>query len=220
MISCGNCKHGAIDGCNQEASECLTQLPELELFRILDNMKYDYTLWTPITENEVKESAAEWFGRKKVELGITPAPVCFRCSNNGDIPCHECELEWDCEPFCDGCDYRPECDVDENGNQHEATAQVEPETKEVKLDVIDHPSHYAEADIPSGIECWDHYELAMSEEEFAGAMKNNIYKYIFRAGRKDPAKTIEDLEKAGAYLKRWIAYAKGERTVWMKGNKS
>jgi hypothetical protein len=85
-------------------------------------------------------------------------------------------------------------------------------------EVIDHPSHYAEANIPSGIECWDWYELAMTAEEFIGHMKGNVLKYVFRAGRKSDG--AQDLEKAGAYLKRWLSYLDGNRTVHMKGKKN
>lgn len=95
-----------------------------------------------------------------------------------------------------------------------------PKVEPLPEDDIDHPSHYAEAGIPSGIECWDHYELSMTEEEFAGAMKNNIYKYVFRAGRKGTENAVKDLEKAGAYLKRWIKYLEGRRIVWMEGKKA
>jgi hypothetical protein len=89
---------------------------------------------------------------------------------------------------------------------------------EAQQDLIDHPSHYAKADIPSGIECWDWYELAMTEEEFIGHMKGNVLKYVFRAGRKEDG--AQDLEKAGAYLKRWLSYLDGDRTVHMKGKKN
>jgi hypothetical protein len=85
-------------------------------------------------------------------------------------------------------------------------------------EVIDHPAHYAEANIPSGIECWDWYELAMTEEEFIGHMKGNVLKYVFRSGRKDDG--VQDLEKAGAYLKRWLSYLDGNRTVHLKGKKN
>jgi hypothetical protein len=88
---------------------------------------------------------------------------------------------------------------------------------EVEEDMVLHPNHYAEADIPSGIECWDWYELAMTEAEVTGHFKGNALKYIFRAGRKRDA--IEDLEKA-RYLARWIGYLKGDRTVHMRGKKN
>jgi len=90
--------------------------------------------------------------------------------------------------------------------------------KDLNEDVVLHPNHYAEANIPSGIECWDWYELAMTEEEVTGHFKGNALKYIFRAGRK--ADAIEDLEKARNYLARWIGYLKGDRTVHMRGKKN
>jgi hypothetical protein len=91
------------------------------------------------------------------------------------------------------------------------------ESELAEEDVVLHPNHYAEADIPSGIECWDWYELAMTEEEITGHFKGNALKYIFRAGKKGNA--IEDLEKARNYLARWIGYLNGDRTVHMRGKK-
>ena len=67
------------------------------------------------------------------------------------------------------------------------------------------PAHYTYGQV----ECWDWYEMAMTPEEFRGAMKNNVWKYTFRAGRKGSA--IPDLKKAIAYLKRWIEYEEGWR---------
>jgi hypothetical protein len=49
-------------------------------------------------------------------------------------------------------------------------------------------------------------------------MKGNVLKYVFRSGRKDDG--VQDLEKAGAYLKRWLSYLDGNRTVHMKGKKN
>lgn len=39
----------------------------------------------------------------------------------------------------------------------------------------------------------------------------NVVKYVARAGKKDPAREIEDLEKARRYLGRRIAQLKGEK---------
>jgi hypothetical protein len=132
---------------------------------------------------------------EKDHWGTSYLEMMKKAEGRGNPLCHE-------DPDCENC----EIDVDCGGN---------PEG-----DAVGQPSHYANAPIPSGIECWDWYELAMTEEEFAGHMKGNAFKYLFRAGRKDPAKAIEDIEKARAYLARWIKYLKGERTVHMKGNKS
>jgi hypothetical protein len=79
-------------------------------------------------------------------------------------------------------------------------------SKETKEKLIKAPSHYTHG---GKVECWDHYELAMSDEEFRGAMKNNVYKYIFRQGHKDDV--VHDLRKAKAYLQRWIDFERGRR---------
>lgn len=61
---------------------------------------------------------------------------------------------------------------------------------------IDHPKHYG-GDTPyeaiKVIEAWD-----------LGFCLGNAVKYISRAGKKDPAKELEDLEKAAWYLRRHI----------------
>lgn len=67
------------------------------------------------------------------------------------------------------------------------------------------PDHYTYG----RVECWDWYEMAMTPEEFRGAMKNNIWKYTFRAGKKGPS--IPDLKKALSYIQRWIKYEEGWR---------
>lgn len=84
-------------------------------------------------------------------------------------------------------------------------------------DPINHPAHYTR---PGVIENWDGQELMLTEEEFVGAMKYNINKYVGRAGHKDPAKLLVDLGKARAYLDRWIRFARGERIVWARGHKN
>ena len=66
-------------------------------------------------------------------------------------------------------------------------------TEHVK-DTVNHPSHYTDR----GMECWDWYQIAMTKEEYHGAMKANVYKYMYRAGQK--LDTLEDLKKARAYL--------------------
>ena len=39
----------------------------------------------------------------------------------------------------------------------------------------------------------------------------NIIKYVFRSGKKDKSKDIEDIEKAIEYCNRRIEYLKGEK---------
>ena len=60
-------------------------------------------------------------------------------------------------------------------------------------DNVNHPSHYTDGkyEVIDVIESWVlNYHLG------------NALKYISRAGKKDPDKEIEDLEKAAWYLKR------------------
>ena len=60
-------------------------------------------------------------------------------------------------------------------------------------DTVNHPSHYTDGkyEVIDFIECWG-----------LGYHLGNAVKYISRAGKKDPSKTIEDLEKAAWYLDR------------------
>lgn len=63
-------------------------------------------------------------------------------------------------------------------------------------DSVNHPSHYTSGGIEV-IEAIDAWKL-----DFA---LGNAVKYIARAGKKDPAKTLEDLKKARWYLDRAIS---------------
>lgn len=70
-------------------------------------------------------------------------------------------------------------------------------------ETVDHPAHYGGADNP--------YEAIKVIEAWGlGFCLGNTVKYISRAGKKDPAKEIEDLEKASWYLTRRIQELKGE----------
>lgn len=64
-------------------------------------------------------------------------------------------------------------------------------------DNVNHPSHYnmGGIEVIDAIEAWGFGE---------GFNRGNVIKYIARAGRKDPACTIEDLEKAKFYIEREI----------------
>lgn len=62
---------------------------------------------------------------------------------------------------------------------------------------VNHPSHYntGSIEVIDVLEDWD-----------LGFHLGNAVKYIARAGRKDEQKTIEDLEKAVWYIRRYIDY--------------
>ena len=62
-------------------------------------------------------------------------------------------------------------------------------------DPVNHPSHYTDGKI----EVIDYIE-----DKQMGYHLGNACKYISRAGKKDPSKTIEDLRKAVWYINRYI----------------
>ncbi len=66
-------------------------------------------------------------------------------------------------------------------------------------DPVNHPSHYCDG----GIETLD-FIIAKKLDFFLG----QVCKYISRAGKKDPGKELEDLEKAQFYLTRKIELLK------------
>ena len=67
--------------------------------------------------------------------------------------------------------------------------------KDIMNDPVNHPSHYTDGKI----ECIDYIE-----DKHLGYHLGNAIKYISRAGKKDPRKEIEDLEKAIWYIRRHI----------------
>lgn len=77
--------------------------------------------------------------------------------------------------------------------------ELESEPKQEEKDAVNHPSHYTDGKY----ECIDYMESC-------GYVNNgylfNAVKYISRAGKKDPDKLDEDLDKAVWYLKRMLKY--------------
>lgn len=67
---------------------------------------------------------------------------------------------------------------------------------------VNHPSHYGGDTTYEAIKVIEAWEL--------GFCLGNTVKYISRAGKKDPTRTIEDLEKAKWYLDREIDRIKGK----------
>ncbi|MBS1960721.1 MAG: DUF3310 domain-containing protein [Bdellovibrionales bacterium] len=62
-------------------------------------------------------------------------------------------------------------------------------------DVVNHPSHYTDGKIEV---------IEYIEDKKLGFNLGNTIKYISRAGKKNPDKEIEDLQKAKWYLEREI----------------
>ena len=63
-------------------------------------------------------------------------------------------------------------------------------------DPVNHPSHYAQG--------WSNGAEVIDIAENLNFNRGNAVKYIARAGTKDPAKEVEDLQKAQWYLTREI----------------
>lgn len=70
-------------------------------------------------------------------------------------------------------------------------------------DNVKHPAHYTFGKIEV---------IDFIEQQHLGFHLGNSVKYISRAGRKDPAKTIEDLKKAAWYLNRQIERLEREQS--------
>ena len=66
---------------------------------------------------------------------------------------------------------------------------------EPKNDPVNHPSHYTDGKIEV---------IDFIEDKKLPFHLGNAVKYIARAGKKDPTKTIEDLQKAVWYINRYI----------------
>lgn len=85
------------------------------------------------------------------------------------------------------------------------TAEGENETGETSEpstthDPVNHPSHYTDGKIEV---------IEFIEDKRLDFHRGNAVKYIARAGKKDPTKTVEDLKKAIWYLTREIDQLEG-----------
>ena len=67
--------------------------------------------------------------------------------------------------------------------------------KSIKADSVNSPAHYTDGKIEV---------IEFIEDKKLGFCLGNAIKYIARAGKKDPTKEIEDLQKAEWYIKRRI----------------
>ena len=68
-------------------------------------------------------------------------------------------------------------------------------------DPINHPAHYTSGSIEV---------IDFLEDQGFGFHLANAVKYICRAGKKDPGKTVEDLRKAIWYINRYISLLEKE----------
>ena len=73
-------------------------------------------------------------------------------------------------------------------------------TKEQQADMVHHPPHYTQGKV----ECIEALEASMDPAEFAGFLKGQVVKYVWRFEKKwNP---VEDLKKASFYLERLIGH--------------
>ena len=75
-------------------------------------------------------------------------------------------------------------------------------------DNVNHPSHYTDGKIEV---------IEFIEDKNLSFHRGNAVKYICRAGKKDPQKEIEDLQKAIWYINREIKNLK-RRAKWVYNN--
>lgn len=81
-------------------------------------------------------------------------------------------------------------------DQHEGPCRPHPDAKP---EAVNHPNHYGGDTTYEAIKVIEAWQLDFS--------LGNAVKYISRAGKKDPTKTVEDLKKAAWYLNRAIENA-------------
>ena len=78
--------------------------------------------------------------------------------------------------------------------------------EEEDVDAVNSPDHYN----TGNIECIEAIEESMSSVAFKGYLKGNCMKYLWRYDYK--GKQVEDLEKAGWYLRRLTAVVTEENS--------
>ena len=113
--------------------------------------------------------------------------------------CSLCEMDTTHKQEAEGepwdCTNKPNCGEVISAQKIDYV-KVHDRLKELADDPVNHPSHYTSGGIEviDAIEAWElDFRLA------------NVVKYVARAGKKDPTKTKQDLEKARFYLDRAIS---------------
>ena len=78
--------------------------------------------------------------------------------------------------------------------------------EEAEEDVVNNPEHYN----TGTIECIEAIRESMSSEAYAGYLKGNCMKYLWRYDYK--GKQVQDLQKAGWYLRKLTEMVTEENT--------
>jgi hypothetical protein len=84
---------------------------------------------------------------------------------------------------------------DLDGTSRVVPTAVVPKKKVLEDDAVNHPNHYTTG---------EHETIDIIEDWNLDYHVGNAVKYLSRAGKKDPKKYIEDLQKAIWYLERKI----------------
>ena len=96
-----------------------------------------------------------------------------------------------------------------NGAYHSMKERIKEEAQVFanmeKPDNVNNPAHYTQG----GIECIDAIRASMTVDEFAGFLKGNAVKYLWRYRHK--GKAAEDLKKARWYIDRLIEHTEGKK---------
>ena len=74
-------------------------------------------------------------------------------------------------------------------------------------DPVNHPSHYTSGPDLGRLECLD-------ITRWMPFTLGNAFKYTFRAGKKDPTRFVEDLQKARFYLLEWKTLEPWQTTLY------
>ena len=118
--------------------------------------------------------------------------TCEFCCYNSEVCCGNCVdgiEEWLNAPCANEPENPP---ADKHVDLQRASGKV--------CDNVNHPAHYTFGNIEV---------IDFIEDKKLGFHLGNAVKYISRAGRKDPARTVEDLRKAAWYLNRQIERLEG-----------
>ena len=189
---CDGCEGGALKICSTE--ECV------ELVRMWLERK--------CKDNPPADNKAEKLSKKLETVFMTNGDK-IKSMDNAELAkvlcqskefskcnyCSYCPSDIFCKESCiDGIEAWLESPTEENqpADKHVDLHKV---ADEVTRDNVNHPDHYNHGKIEV---------IDFIEDQHLGFHLGNAVKYISRAGRKDPARTVEDLRKAAWYLNRQI----------------
>lgn len=118
--------------------------------------------------------------------------------------CAKCTLDDNSESKRIIAFYGDGCEFDKMTDDELETLVKIVKGESVEADPVNKAAHYNQG----GIECIKAIEASMGPEEYAGFLKGQVVKYIWRYRHK--GKPVEDLEKARYYLDDLIRVTKGK----------